>query len=377
MRLRGLLFRSLLGLMALLAAFGEAEAQLFSWGGSGGTSDSARSMRIPRSVGTYGGVPQSNAPHSFSAFGRWTGYSQRTYQSYSTDSSGDDSGEDWNGSYRTMCVRLCDGYYFPISYRTTRGRMYHDAKVCEASCDCETKLFYLPSSSSDIEHMTAIGGGSYGRLESAFEYRRSWNMGGCSCRPAPWTAAEQGRHGSYAAEDAEKQAELVARQAEIAAQKAEEDTARKERELAAVAEKELMAMRKREPTLEKVRTHVAATAIIVADNASQTPQFKTTVADTNSAGYLAPPALVPESVPIPAPAAEPVETRPESGPESGPETRPETEAAEPPARKAPSAARRSPGQSVRAAGASRSTSRPGRPTAARQPQPMKRGLFQM
>jgi len=33
-------------------------------------------------------------------------------------------------TYRTLCVRSCDGYYFPISYATGRGRFKTDAAVC-------------------------------------------------------------------------------------------------------------------------------------------------------------------------------------------------------------------------------------------------------
>src|SRR6185369_3937727 len=35
------------------------------------------------------------------------------------------------GQYRTLCVRLCDGFYFPISFATTRGQLADDARKCE------------------------------------------------------------------------------------------------------------------------------------------------------------------------------------------------------------------------------------------------------
>ena len=36
------------------------------------------------------------------------------------------------GAYRTLCVRACDGFYFPISYSTPRSRFEIDASVCQA-----------------------------------------------------------------------------------------------------------------------------------------------------------------------------------------------------------------------------------------------------
>ena len=35
-------------------------------------------------------------------------------------------------SYKTLCVRICDGYYFPISNDTDRNRLSVDAGVCKS-----------------------------------------------------------------------------------------------------------------------------------------------------------------------------------------------------------------------------------------------------
>jgi hypothetical protein len=55
----------------------------------------------------------------------------------------------WNykrtgGTYRTLCVRLCDGFYFPISYSTLRERFVADAKQCEQRCPSRSRLFVHP-----------------------------------------------------------------------------------------------------------------------------------------------------------------------------------------------------------------------------------------
>jgi hypothetical protein len=243
------------GLLMAVLSQEQASAQLFKWG----NAQSAQPVlpRPPRAaarISRYTVGPQSIPQVSYSAFGRWRGfgsYSVSRAQSYSSD--GD---EEWNGNYKTMCVRLCDGYYFPISYRTTRGRMHRDASLCEASCSCETKLFYLPTSSDNIAHMTALGGGSYGRLETAFKYRLAWDKR-CTCRPMPWTIVEQARHWSYSVLEEQQRAELAIRRAEA-------EAARAERELAEVAEQELAAMRKSERALAKAKRSSPARELALA-----------------------------------------------------------------------------------------------------------------
>ncbi len=51
-----------------------------------------------------------------------------------------------DGSYRTLCVRKCDGFYFPISMSASRGRFETDSAICQASCpNSEVELFVQPS----------------------------------------------------------------------------------------------------------------------------------------------------------------------------------------------------------------------------------------
>src|SRR5262249_36010303 len=39
-----------------------------------------------------------------------------------------------SGTYRTVCVRTCDGGYFPVSFATSPARFADDEKVCRAQC---------------------------------------------------------------------------------------------------------------------------------------------------------------------------------------------------------------------------------------------------
>ena len=100
-------------------------------------------------------------------------------------------------TYRTLCVRTCDGYYFPISFSTTRSEFGRDADKCTASCGSEARLFYHPNPGGKVEDMVDLAGLGYATLPSAFKYRQSI-VSGCACKPEPWSEAERERHQAYA-----------------------------------------------------------------------------------------------------------------------------------------------------------------------------------
>ncbi len=62
------------------------------------------------------------------------------------DQSGNPS---FSGNYKTVCVRMCDGYYFPISASVSRRAFYRDANICRSSCGNEARLFVQSASSTD------------------------------------------------------------------------------------------------------------------------------------------------------------------------------------------------------------------------------------
>jgi hypothetical protein len=101
------------------------------------------------------------------------------------------------GTYRTMCVRLCDGYYFPISFSATRDRLARDAKTCESSCGGQARLFIYRNPGADIEDMVDLRGQPYRQLSTAFLYRTEY-VPQCRCKPNPWDAEAQERHRMYA-----------------------------------------------------------------------------------------------------------------------------------------------------------------------------------
>lgn len=110
------------------------------------------------------------------------------------------------GSLRTVCVRMCDGYYFPISNAVRRSEIGRDIKLCDTRCGSESRLFMLPANSSaDAAEMTDVMGRRYSQLPNAFRYRKSL-VPGCACKPVPWASSERLRHQEYALNEAEAQA---------------------------------------------------------------------------------------------------------------------------------------------------------------------------
>lgn len=110
----------------------------------------------------------------------------------------DEDGESrQSGIVRTMCVRLCDGFYFPINFSVPRHRVSRDADICASSCGSEARIFFAPSPNGDIKDAHDLTGRAYTSLANAFVYRKR-QVAGCTCRPAPWSEAERNRHRRYA-----------------------------------------------------------------------------------------------------------------------------------------------------------------------------------
>jgi hypothetical protein len=85
-------------------------------------------------------------------------------------------------TYRTLCVRLCDGFYFPISFAVPESGFNRDAEQCRASCGPEARLFYHLNPGGSVETMFDLAGRAYSALPTAFTYRKTL-VAGCSCRP--------------------------------------------------------------------------------------------------------------------------------------------------------------------------------------------------
>ncbi len=95
-------------------------------------------------------------------------------------------------TYRTMCVRACDGYYFPVSFSTLPNHFQRDQDVCQQQCAAPAELFYYQNPGGSIDQMVSVVTNEpYTKLKTAFKYRKEY-IPGCSCKQAefvPQTAS--------------------------------------------------------------------------------------------------------------------------------------------------------------------------------------------
>ena len=86
------------------------------------------------------------------------------------------------GTFRTLCVRTCDGYYFPISYATTPERFNEDAQSCQRMCPAaQVQLYTYHNPGEEVNQAVTLDGQPYTALPTAFAYRKAIDKS-CSCR---------------------------------------------------------------------------------------------------------------------------------------------------------------------------------------------------
>jgi hypothetical protein len=93
-------------------------------------------------------------------------------------------------TYRTVCVRLCDGYYFPVSFSTLPSHFPQDADVCSSKCAAPAELYYYPNPGGSVDQAVALKTQeAYTKLKFAFRYRKEI-VQGCSCKSAEYVPAD-------------------------------------------------------------------------------------------------------------------------------------------------------------------------------------------
>ena len=92
-----------------------------------------------------------------------------------------------SGTFRTVCVRSCDGAYFPVSFATMPARFPDDEKTCKALCPAaEATLYAYRNPGEDMNQAVSISGQPYSASPNAFRYRQEFNPS-CACKAAGQT----------------------------------------------------------------------------------------------------------------------------------------------------------------------------------------------
>lgn len=87
-----------------------------------------------------------------------------------------------NNTVRTLCVRKCDGYYFPVSFSTDVVGIDDDTLACANLCPGQAMELYSHDTNNETpdQMRSTIDGTAYADLELAYAYRESYNPA-CAC----------------------------------------------------------------------------------------------------------------------------------------------------------------------------------------------------
>lgn len=88
-------------------------------------------------------------------------------------------------TFRTVCVRSCDGGFFPISFATTQAQFAADEAVCQQQCP-GAQLYMYRNPGGDMTTATNLAGDRYATSPNAFLFQTAFNPA-CGCRPANGT----------------------------------------------------------------------------------------------------------------------------------------------------------------------------------------------
>ena len=96
------------------------------------------------------------------------------------------------GTFQTVCVRTCDGYYFPISYNTNSNDLTRDQNACQAMCPGAPSALYVKRDpNGDASTLVSLSGQPYTALPTAYRFQREYDKS-CSCQGAGIVTAAPG-----------------------------------------------------------------------------------------------------------------------------------------------------------------------------------------
>jgi Protein of unknown function (DUF2865) len=101
-------------------------------------------------------------------------------------------GEDFSprGGSQALCVRSCDGGFFPLSIPANRGDPEQLSDLCQALCPNAEVNVYTRSPYQDIKTAVSITGETpYTDLPNAFRFQKTFDPT-CTCKPPERTWAE-------------------------------------------------------------------------------------------------------------------------------------------------------------------------------------------
>ncbi len=155
--------------------------QLRTQAAQAGGDDATRRELVARFESACRGQPQQRNASGFldSLFGRST---TSTPTDVPLDSEPVADEEPGSGSF-AVCVRSCDGGFFPVSYSANRTRYQELGELCQAMCpNVETQLFTM-AFGREVEKSVGADGRPYMSLPNAGKFRTKYDPT-CTCKKA-------------------------------------------------------------------------------------------------------------------------------------------------------------------------------------------------
>lgn len=78
--------------------------------------------------------------------------------------------------YKTVCVRKCDGYFFPLAYQQDKGGFNRDQNICQGIYGKDQAELYFFPSDGTIDNARSISGEAYKDKSFAFLYQRQFRQ---------------------------------------------------------------------------------------------------------------------------------------------------------------------------------------------------------
>lgn len=95
-------------------------------------------------------------------------------------------------TFRTLCVRPTDGYFYPLQYTATPDNFALHELVCQAQCE-GARLFVHRNPGEGVDDAVDLEGRRYADLPNAFAYQETYDPSSL-CRPSqdlmPWLESQ-------------------------------------------------------------------------------------------------------------------------------------------------------------------------------------------
>ena len=105
------------------------------------------------------------------------------------ETEGSEQGDNHLGGALAICVRQCDGGFFPVSYSARRANLEELGTLCKALCPNAEVALYTKSLWGELDSAVSISGESYGDHPNALKFQKTL-IPACGCKPPDKSWAE-------------------------------------------------------------------------------------------------------------------------------------------------------------------------------------------